>query len=51
MAKTPVKRVVVTPDKHFPLADHDAIRVLCKSIEIVKPDTYIDLGRKTFLSR
>tara|TARA_Y100000401_G_scaffold117168_1_gene124949 strand:+ start:7332 stop:8105 length:774 start_codon:yes stop_codon:yes gene_type:complete len=44
MAKTPVKRVVVTPDKHFPLADHDAIRVLCKSIEIVKPDTYIDLG-------
>ena len=38
------KRVVVTPDKHFPLHDVKAINVLCKTIEIVKPDAYIDLG-------
>ena len=42
--KSPVRRAVVTPDKHFPLADMPAIKVLCKSIEIVKPDIYIDLG-------
>ena len=42
--RTPVRRVVVTPDKHFPLADMPAIKVLCKSIEIVKPDAYVDLG-------
>ena len=39
-----VKRYIVTPDKHFPLHDQKAINVLCKSIEIVKPDGYIDLG-------
>ena len=39
-----IKRVVVTPDKHFPLHDQKAINVLCKAIEIVKPDAYIDLG-------
>ena len=39
-----IKRVVVTPDKHFPLHDQKAINVLCKTIEIVKPDAYIDLG-------
>ena len=39
-----IKRVVVTPDKHFPLHDVSAIKVLCKAIEIVKPDAYIDLG-------
>ena len=39
-----IKRVVVTPDKHFPLHDVKAINVLCKTIEIVKPDAYIDLG-------
>ena len=39
-----VKRVVVTPDKHFPLADNKAISCLTQSIEIVKPDVYIDLG-------
>ena len=46
MARTKgvVKRVVVTPDKHFPYADMPAIKVLCKSIEMVKPDAYIDLG-------
>ena len=39
-----VKRVVVTPDKHFPLHDQKAINVLKKTIEIVKPDEYVDLG-------
>tara|TARA_R100000734_G_scaffold1266_4_gene1332 strand:+ start:671 stop:1465 length:795 start_codon:yes stop_codon:yes gene_type:complete len=39
-----LKRVIVTPDKHFPLADMSAIRVVCKAIELVKPDTYVDLG-------
>ena len=44
MVKTPVRRTIVTPDKHFPLADMKAIRVVCKAIEILKPDCYIDLG-------
>ena len=39
-----VKRVVVTPDKHFPLHDQPAINCLKKVIEIVKPDAYVDLG-------
>ena len=39
-----VKRAVVTPDKHFPLADMAAINVVCKAIELVKPDCYVDLG-------
>jgi len=39
-----VKRAIVTPDKHFPLHDPDAISVLKQTIEIVKPDIYIDLG-------
>ena len=39
-----IKRVVVTPAKHFPLHDQKAINVLCKTIEIVKPDAYVDLG-------
>ena len=39
-----IKRVFVTPDKHFPLADKKAINVVKKAIEIVKPDVYIDLG-------
>ena len=38
------KRYIVTPDKHFPLAEMKAINVVCKSIEIIKPDGYIDLG-------
>jgi len=42
--KAVVKRYVVTPDKHFPYADRQAIKVLCKAIEILKPDGYIDLG-------
>ena len=39
-----VRRAIVTPDKHFPLADIPAIKCLKKTIEIVKPDIYIDLG-------
>jgi len=42
--KTRVKRVIVTPDKHFPYEDRPAIDVLCQSIEKIKPDAYIDLG-------
>ena len=43
-SKTPVRRAIVTPDKHFPLADKAAISVVCQTIEIVKPTIYIDLG-------
>ena len=39
-----VRRAIVTPDKHFPIHDKKAIKVVCKAIEIVKPDIYIDLG-------
>ena len=39
-----VKRAIVTPDKHFPYADIPAIKAVCKAIELVKPDIYIDLG-------
>ena len=39
-----VNRAIVTPDKHFPLHDQPSINVLCKTIEIVKPNIYIDLG-------
>lgn len=39
-----VKRILVSPDKHFPLEDKKAINVLCKAIEVVRPDIYIDLG-------
>jgi len=39
-----LKRVIVTPDKHFPLHDKASINVVCKAIELVKPDVYIDLG-------
>ena len=44
MATGVVKRVIVTPDKHFPLHDQPSINVLKKTIEIVKPDAYVDLG-------
>mgnify|MGYP003637844239 FL=1 len=39
-----VKRVIVTPDKHFPLHSKPAINVLIKTIHKVKPDAYVDLG-------
>lgn len=38
------KRYIVTPDKHFPLHNQKAINILKRSIEIVQPDGYIDLG-------
>ena len=43
MKRKVVNRAVVTPDKHFPLADYDAIKIVCKAIELVKPNIYIDL--------
>ena len=42
--KNIVKRAIVTPDKHFPLACKKAISCVCQAIEIVKPDIYVDLG-------
>ena len=39
-----VKRAIVTPDKHFPLADEAAINVRIQAIELVKPEIYVDLG-------
>ena len=40
-----VKRGIITPDKHFPLADKRAIRCLTQAIEIVKPGTTLgDIG-------
>lgn len=43
-SKGVIKRAIVTPDKHFPLHDQPSINVLCKTIEIVRPDIYVDLG-------
>jgi len=39
-----VKRVIVTPDKHFPLHHEPSINVLIKTIYKVRPDAYVDLG-------
>ena len=39
-----LKRAIVTPDKHAPIHDKAAIKVVCKAIELVKPDIYVDLG-------
>tara|TARA_Y100000004_G_scaffold193297_1_gene255536 strand:- start:700 stop:1464 length:765 start_codon:yes stop_codon:yes gene_type:complete len=39
-----IKTALVTPDKHFPIHCQKAINVVCKCIEIAKPDIYIDLG-------
>ena len=39
-----IRRAIVTPDKHFPVHDKRAINIVCQAIEMVKPDTYIDLG-------
>jgi hypothetical protein len=38
------KRAIVTPDKHFPYAEIPAIKAVCKAIELVEPNIYIDLG-------
>ena len=37
-------KALVTPDKHFPLADDAAMNVLAQAIDLIKPDIYIDLG-------
>jgi hypothetical protein len=37
-----IRRAIVTPDKHFPIHDKKAIKIVCKAIEIVKPDIYIE---------
>ena len=42
--RTKLKRAIVTPDKHFPFHDTKAISVVCKAIEKIKPDIYVDLG-------
>ena len=42
--KAVVKRAIVTPDKHFPLHHQPSINVLCKAIELIRPDIYVDLG-------
>ncbi len=39
-----VRRAIVTPDKHFPMHSRPAINCVKRAIEIIKPDTYIDLG-------
>ena len=39
-----MKKYIVSPDKHFPLEDKKSIKLLCKAIEAIKPDGYIDLG-------
>ena len=39
-----VKRGVVCPDKHFPLADPKAISCFLQAIAIIKPDFYVDIG-------
>ena len=39
-----LKRAIVTPDKHFPLHSQPAINCVKKTIEIIKPNLYIDLG-------
>ena len=43
-----IRRAIVTPDKHFPLHDQASINVLCKTIEIVKPDIYIEEHKDIF---
>ena len=39
-----IRTAFVTPDKHFPIHCQKAINVVCKCIEISKPDIYVDLG-------
>ena len=43
-SKGVIKRAIVTPDKHAPIHDKAAINVVCKAIELVKPNIYVDLG-------
>ena len=38
------RRAIVIPDQHFPIHDKKACNVVLKALEIVKPDTFINLG-------
>ena len=38
------RRAVVIPDQHFPIHDKKAVNVALQVIEVVKPDTFINLG-------
>lgn len=35
---------IIIPDQHFPIHDEKAVNVVCKAIELIKPDTMINLG-------
>ena len=39
-----IRTAIITPDKHFPIHCQKAINVVCKAIEKVQPDIYVDLG-------
>lgn len=39
-----IKRAVVFPDQHFPLHYEPAFRAALKTIEVVKPDIFVNLG-------
>ena len=39
-----MKRAIVIPDQHFPIHDENAVKVVLKAIEFVKPDIFINLG-------
>ena len=38
------RRAIVIPDQHFPIHDKKAVNVALQIIEVVKPDTFINLG-------
>mgnify|MGYP002725704696 CR=1 FL=1 len=38
------RRGVIIPDQHFPIHDEKAVNVVLKCIDIIKPDTFINLG-------
>ena len=42
--KHKTKVAIVIPDTHAPLQDTKAVNIVCKAIELVKPDTVIHLG-------
>ena len=38
------RRGIIIPDQHFPLHDEKAVEVVLQCIELIKPDTFINLG-------
>lgn len=38
------RRGVIIPDQHFPIHDEKAVNVVLKAIDLIKPDTLINLG-------